>query len=221
MSRSRSHLSLRPLLGTLSARGHRGLLWLTISAAAPLASQSAPGAPAGPSSSTWTAPQQIAAAVLPLPETLRAGAAVYGWKDGTLVQLRPGTNTMRCLAEDPAKKNFHVACYHDALEPFMAAGRALTAKGLKREAVDSARRAQIAAKQWSMPAGPTLLYEIFGPEGAYDPATNTLTGAQAVNVIYMPYATAASTGLVVDGQKQYTPWLMYPGEPWAHVMLTP
>lgn len=201
---------------------HR-LSLLALMVAAPLAAQSAPAAPSpsGPPSSSWTPAQQMAAAVLPLPETLRAGAAVYGWQGGALVQLRPGTNAMRCLAEDPAKQNFHVACYHESLEPFMAAGRTLTARGLKREAVDSARRAQITAGQWSMPAGPTLLYEIFGPEGAYDPATKALTGAQAVNVIYMPYATAASTGLVVDGQKQYTPWLMYPGEPWAHVMLTP
>lgn len=186
--------------------------------AGPLAAQAAP---AGPPSTGWTVPQQIAAAVLPLPETLREGAAVFGWKDGALVQLRAGTNAMRCLAEDPARKNFHVACYHDALEPFMAAGRTLRARGLNPAAVDSARRAQLEAQQWRMPAGPTLLYELFGPEGAYDPVTQTLTGAQAVHVVYIPYATAATTGLALDGQKGYRPWLMDPGEPWAHIMLTP
>ncbi len=191
-------------------------------AAAPAAAQSKTRpAPSGPPSSTWTPQQAIAAAVLPLPESLRAGAAVYGWKGKELVLLRKGTNHMRCLSEDPAKKNFHVACYHDSLEPFMASGRELTAKGAKREAVDSARLADIKAGKWSMPKSPTMLYEIFGPDGAYDPATGKLTDARPAYVLYIPYATEESTGLVLEGEKGPRPWLMYPGEPWAHIMITP
>jgi hypothetical protein len=168
-----------------------------------------------------TPAQQIAAAVLPLPASLRDGAAVYGWQGGTLVQLRAGTNVMRCLADDPAKKNFHVACYHNDLEPFMASGRALAARGLKREQVDSARKAQIAAKRWRMPMQPTMLYELFAADGAFDAATGAINGARMVYVLYVPYATEASSGLVLQGEQGPRPWLMYPGEPWAHIMITP
>lgn len=168
-----------------------------------------------------TAAQQIAAAVQPLPASLRDGAAVYGWQGGTLVPLRAGTNVMRCLADDSAKKNFHVACYHNELEPFMASGRELSARGMKREQVDSARKAQIAAKRWRMPAQPTMLYELFAGDGAVDAATGAINGAKLVYVLYMPYATEASSGLVLQGEQGPRPWLMYPGEPWAHIMITP
>lgn len=187
--------------------------------AVPLAAQTTAVAEAA--SSAWTAEQQIAAAVLPLPETMRDGAAVFGWKGKSLVPLRAGTNAMLCLAEDPARKNFHVVCYHRDLDPFMAAGRARTALGLTREAVDSARHADIAAKKWAMPSHPTLLYEIFAPEGAYDVTSGKLTGGTPVFVIYTPYATDGALGASLAGLGGGTPWMMYPGEPWAHLMITP
>jgi len=69
---------------------------------------------------------QIAAAVLPAPVEMRDGATVLGYSpDGKLVTLRRGTNDMICLASDPKAPSFHVACYHRALEPFMARGREL------------------------------------------------------------------------------------------------
>ena len=201
----------------------RAALCLTLLLTSPLAAQSRAAAKPtiSPASSAWTKEQQIAAAVLPLPEGLRAGAAVFGWKEKSLVELRAGTNSMICLGEDPARKNFHVACYHRDLEPFMAAGRERSAQGLDRSAVDSARLADIAAKKWSMPAGPTMLYELFAPEGAYNPKTGVLKGGRPVYVMYTPYATDASLGVVQDGLKGGQPWLMYPGEPWAHLMVTP
>ena len=192
----------------------RPLLALMCCTALPLGAQTA--APAA-----RTPAQQIAAAVLPLPEAMRAGAAVFGWKDKALVPLRPGTNRMMCLSDDAARKGFHVVCYHKDLEPFMAAGRTRSASGLGKEAVDSARRADIAAKKWAMPRQPTMLYEYFGPEGAYDPASGTLTGAKPVYVVYTPYATAAELGVVGDGANGGMPWLMEPGTPWAHLMIAP
>lgn len=201
----------------------RAVLCTALLIAGPLAAQApaAVPAPGGPPSTSWTTDQHITAAVLPLPEGLRAKAAVYAWRERKLVQLRAGTNSMMCLAEDPARKNFHVACYHRDLEPFMAAGRERTAKGLSRTAVDSARLADIKARKWAMPARPTALYELFAPEGAYDPAAGVLTGGSPVYVLYTPYATEASLGVVQDGLKGGQPWLMNPGEPWAHLMITP
>ena len=72
---------------------------------------------------------QIAAAILAAPAELRAGAAVLGYNaEGKLGTLREGSNEMICLASDPAKTSFSVACYHKDLEPYMARGRELLAQ---------------------------------------------------------------------------------------------
>src|SRR5262245_36339349 len=77
------------------------------------------------------AAEQIAAAVQALPATLRDAATVMGYKAGTKLEvLRPGTNGMRCLALYVTRPDFHVACYHDGLEPFMARGRELREQGV-------------------------------------------------------------------------------------------
>lgn len=168
------------------------------------------------------ADQQVAAAVLPAPEGLRASATVLGYDaQGKLVTLRKGTGALVCLADDPAAKNFHVACYQKELEPFMARGRALKAEGKSREAIDGIREAEIAAGKLPMPKQPTALYELFGPEGAWTPAAGLSKEARPVYVLYIPYATEATTGLTQAGQKGGMPWIMYPGKPWAHVMITP
>ena len=80
----------------------------------------------GAQSTIPPAEQQIAAAVLALPAEMRDGAMVLGYKEaGKLVTLREGKNGMICLALYVSRPDFHVACYHRGLEPFMARGRAL------------------------------------------------------------------------------------------------
>jgi hypothetical protein len=166
-----------------------------------------------------TAEQQIAVAVLPAPDSLRADATVLGYDpSGKLVTLRQGSGALICLADDPAQSRFNVACYQKELEPFMARGRALRAQGLKRLAVDSARGVEIMAGTLRMPPRPTTLYEFFGKEGSYDPATGKLAGVTTVYVIYMPYATEATSGLSTNPLPG-GPWLMYAGKPWAHAMI--
>src|SRR5689334_4565905 len=68
------------------------------------------------------AAEQIQAAVLALPPEFRADAKVLGYSGSVhrLVTLREGKGPFTCLATDPAKKEFHVACYHNSMEPFMA-----------------------------------------------------------------------------------------------------
>ena len=69
---------------------------------------------------------QIAGAVLAAPAELREGAAVLGYDaQGGRVQIREGKNELICLATDPTKTAFNVACYHKDLEPFMSRGREL------------------------------------------------------------------------------------------------
>ncbi len=165
--------------------------------------------------------RQIAAAVSSLPVPLRGNATVLGYKqDGRLVTLRHGSSDMICLADDPAQKMFHVACYHRSLEPFMARGRELKAQHKSREAIDSIRLSDVKAGRYAMPSRPAALYQFFAPRDSVDAATGAINGASYLYVVYMPYATPRTTGLTanpIDGG----PWIMYPGKPWAHIMIEP
>jgi len=164
------------------------------------------------------AAQQIAAAVTPLPDDLRAGAAVLGYSaDGKLTSLRAAKNDMICLAPKPEDTRFHSACYHKAMEPFMARGRELRAQGVKDDQVDTVRFAEVKSGKLKMPTSPTMLYQIFG--GTFDPATAKVTGGQWLYVTYIPFATSATTGLSSKGSEK-GPWIMYPGTPKAHIMFS-
>jgi hypothetical protein len=163
---------------------------------------------------------RIAAAVSPAPSTLRASATVLGYDaSGKLVTLRQGTNDLICLADDPRRKNFHVSCYYKALEPFMARGRELRAKGLSSDSADSIRAHEIRAGTLAMPRTPTALYQYAAPR---DQVTDSsVKNARYLYVVYMPFATPESTGLTVQPLNDGGPWLMYPGKPWAHIMIAP
>src|SRR3982750_2532291 len=142
------------------------------------------------------AAQQIAAAILPLPAEFRSDAKVLGYSGSThqLVTLRAGKGPFICLADDPAQKEFHVACYHQSMEPFMARGRALRASGVVGDKVDSARFAEVRAGKLVMPKQAAAMYQLFGAPDAFDAATGKAK-AQSLYVVYMPGATTASTGL--------------------------
>lgn len=163
--------------------------------------------------------EQIAAATLPLPKALRNDAGVLGYKTkGKLELLRPAKNGMLCLANDPAGTNFHVACYAETLEPFMARGRQLRDAGTTGTQVDTVRFAEVKSGKLKMPTMPAALYQLTGPNGDFNPATGLAPKSKPSYVLYVPFATAASTGLSTtpDGMM---PWIMYPGTPKAHIMM--
>lgn len=162
--------------------------------------------------------EQIAAAVLPLPPEYRAGARVLGYgSDGKLTTLRDG-KVMTCLARDPKAPRFHVACYHESMEPFMARGRELRAQGVTNAAeIDSTRFREVKSGKIVMPKYPAALYSL--TDGAFDPKTGTAPGAKHLYVVYVPYATSESTGLSAKPNGNQ-PWIMFPGTPKAHIMFT-
>jgi hypothetical protein len=181
----------------------------------------APGA-APAAAAPLTPEQMIASAVLPLPAALRDGATVLRLEGaGATSVLRRGAGAMVCLTDSPTTPNFHVACYHRALEPFMARGRALRMSGVTAlERVDSARYAEIKSGALKMPDQPASLYSLTGPADAFDPATGEAKGARALHVIYVPFATSETTGLSTAPARG-SAWLMNPGTPKAHIMFTP
>ena len=170
----------------------------------------------GPSQDT-----QIAAALLAAPGAQRAEASVLGFNSaGKLVTLRKGSNELVCLGDDPTDERFSVACYHASLEPYMARGRELAASGI----TDGNERLQIRWKEaeegtLAMPENPATLYVLTGT--SFDPAAGTVEDSYLRFVVYMPWATVESTGLTDAPMGPGTPWLMYPGTPGAHVMISP
>ena len=165
---------------------------------------------------------QINAAVMAAPEEDREGAMVYGYdKKGNMVVIREGTNNMVCLADDPNKEGFNVACYHKDLDPFMARGRQLRVEGKNEQEIFDIREAEAKSGALKMPEQPTTLHILSGSTGRYDPAENTVVDANYRYVVYIPFATAESTGLPTRPIVPGGPWIMDPGTHKAHIMITP
>lgn len=171
-------------------------------------------------SDTLNKEDQIKAAVSPAPDGMKEGAKVLGYtEDGELTTLRKGSNQLICIADDPRQDNFHVSCYHKALEPFMKRGRELKARGLSREKVDSIRYEEIEEGKIDLPRKPMALYSLTGSAQSFDYKTGMVKNAKPLYVVYIPYATQESTGLSKKPASKGAPWIMEPGTPWAHIMV--
>jgi hypothetical protein len=162
---------------------------------------------------------QIAAAVLAAPADLRDGAAVLGYNpQGELVKLREGKNELICLASDPGKTPFSVACYHRDLEPYMARGRELAAQKLTGKERNDIRWKEVSEGKLSLPREPHTLYVLTGT--GFDASSGKVQDSYLRWVIYLPFATPESTGLSTK-PSEGGPWLMYPGTAGAHIMINP
>jgi hypothetical protein len=162
---------------------------------------------------------QITAATLAAPPDLRDGAAVLGYNaQGELVKLREGKNELICLANDPSKASFSVACYHRDLEPYMARGRELLAQKVTGQKRNEIRWKEVAEGKLSLPREPRTLYILSGT--GFDMRSGKVTGAYLRWVIYVPFATPESIGLSTKPSDS-APWLMFPGTAGAHIMINP
>ena len=162
---------------------------------------------------------QIAAAILAAPPELREGAAVLGYNaEGALTKLREGNNEMICLASDPTKTAFSVACYHKDLEPFMARGRELVAQKITGARRNEIRFKEVEEGKVPMSREPRTLYVLTGT--GFDAATGKVQDSYLRWVLYVPFATAESTGLSTKASDG-APWLMAAGTAGAHIMISP
>src|SRR6266436_2713129 len=126
---------------------------------------------------------QIAGAILAAPVELRESAAVLGYDaKGGLVQIREGKNELICLATDPAKTSFNVACYHKDLEPFMSRGRELLAQKVTGAKRDEIRFKEVEDGKLPMPRAPRTLYVLTGK--SFDAASGRVEDPYLRWVIY-------------------------------------
>jgi hypothetical protein len=164
----------------------------------------------------------LATALMAAPAESRDSCKVMGYnKKGELITLREGSNQFIVLADDPNKAGFSAACYHKSLEPFMARGRALKAEGKGHEEIFEIREQEVKSGKLKMGNHGATLHIYYGPEERYDPETNEVEGAQYRYVVYLPFATAESTGLPIQPVSSNHPWIMNPGTHRAHIMISP
>ncbi len=164
---------------------------------------------------------QINAAIQAAPEEERENSTVFGYDEkGELVLLRTGSNNLICLADNPKIDGFQVVCYHRDLEPFMARGRELKAEGKIFGEIFEIRENEAKSGTLKMPEQPTTLHLLEGPNGAYDEAAGKVVNANYRYVVYIPWATAASTGLPTKPVVPGGPWIMDPGTHRAHIMIS-
>lgn len=164
----------------------------------------------------------IATALMAAPEGSRAGCKVIGYNmKGEFVTLKEGTNEFICLADNPTQKGFNTACYHKNLEPFMARGRALRAEGKTSQEIFDIREQEAKAGTLDMGGNGSTLHILYGPNAKYDPASGKVDEAIYRYVVYMPWATAESTGLPETPIAANHPWIMNPGTHRAHIMISP
>jgi hypothetical protein len=165
--------------------------------------------PLGLAAQEPSADAQIAQAVMPLPESLRAGATVVTYDaQGNKKVLRKGTNAIVCQPDGPAE-GFAVSCYHESLAPTRDLQAKLRAEGKDAKAVSAAVEEARKAGTLKAPAYGTMLYSMSGKDEA---------SARRLWVMLVPNATAESTGLPTE-RGQGTPWLMRAGTPGAHIMM--
>ncbi len=164
----------------------------------------------------------IATALMAAPEASREGCKVIGYNmAGEFLTLREGDNEFIVLADDPKKPGFNAACYHKDLEAFMARGRELKAEGKTASEIFDIREEEAKSGKLDMGKPGSTLHVYYGPNQKYDPESSKVEGAQYRYVVYLPFATAESTGLPENPVGPNHPWIMNPGTHRAHIMISP
>ena len=170
---------------------------------------------------TWAglpAELQIRLAVQAAPAEMRDGATVQGYDaDGRFVTLREGTNDMICMAPNPEREGLEVSCHHADLEPFFERGRELSASGVDGQERTQTRWDEFTAGRLPIPYG-GINYILTG--SGFQPGTGEITDPYLRWTIYTPNATPETTGITASPSAG-GPWLMFPGTPGSHIMITP
>ena len=165
---------------------------------------------------------QIRSALQAAPEELREKATVYGYSaEGKFITLRAGSSDLICLADDPAQKSINISCYHRSLEPFMARGRELKQQNKTQQEVFDIRESEVKSGKLKMPSAPATLYVYSADQDKFNTVTGEITDGYLRYVVYIPYATSASTGLPLKPGLPGMPWLMDAGTHRAHIMINP
>ncbi|ULQ51997.1 hypothetical protein [Flavihumibacter fluvii] len=103
----------------------------------------------------------------------------------------------------------------------MARGRELKAQGKTFQQVFDIREAEAKSGKLKMSKQAANLQVFSAAAENYNPATGEITKGHYRYVVYIPWATAASTGLPAKPEAAGMPWIMDPGTHRAHIMIDP
>jgi hypothetical protein len=170
--------------------------------------------PAKSSSITDDAADEIAQATLPLPEDLRAGAAVYKYdaETGERIVLRKGSNFAECT---PRGADGFTWCYNVVTAPRRDLTARLRAQGKSDKEIQEAVEAATKAGTIKPTPFGTMSYRLYGKKDRI----------QLLWVLSVPGATPESIGVSDASQRDEAiggdgrPWLMLAGTPGAHIMI--
>jgi hypothetical protein len=170
--------------------------------------------PAKQSTITDQAADEIAQAVLPLPEDLRPGATVYKYdpKTGERIVLRKGTNFAECT---PRGADGFTWCYNSVTAPRRDFSAKLRAQGKSDKEIQEAVTAATQAGTLKPTPFGTMMYRLYGKKDRI----------QLLWVLSVPGATPESIGVSDDSRRDESisgdgrPWLMLAGTPGAHIMI--
>lgn len=165
---------------------------------------------------------QIKMALLAASEDQRENATVYGYgSDGDMILLRQGSNQTVCLGDDPNREGLSVASYHISAQPFMTRGWELKKEGKTFQEIFDIREAESKAGKLPLPDQGSVLNALTADEADVNWATGEANNTYTRSVIYIPWATAESTGLPLSPAGPGLPWIMNPGTHRAHIMINP
>jgi len=164
---------------------------------------------------TQSVDDQIAEAVRPLPEDLRAGATVvtYDAETGARHVLRPGTNTLECEPRNP--DDGFIRCYSNTRTPRREMEAKLKAQKKSDKEIHEAVEAAIKAGTLKVPPFGTMSYRLATKDGPI----------KRLWVMSVPYATPDQIGVSTTSQRDAAlkghglPWMMLAGTADAHVMI--
>ncbi|MDF2159012.1 hypothetical protein [Algoriphagus sp. CAU 1675] len=164
---------------------------------------------------------QIKLALLAAPEDQRSEATVYGYQNGDIVLLKQGSNETICLGDDPSREGLSVSSYHKSAQPFMARGWQLRKEGKDAKEIFDIREAEAKAGKLPLPDQGSLLNALVADDKDVNWTTGEAQNTYTRSVIYIPWATAESTGLPLKPAGPGLPWIMDPGTHRAHIMINP
>lgn len=165
---------------------------------------------------------EIAAATIPLPESLRNGAGVVRLDSANQpVVLRKNTNGIVCIADKPGDDKFDVRCYQKDFIPvvYRAFQLGYSVSGPKVETEIKEGKLQLSNQ-------PAAGYRCLGPVSGYNASTNAIDGQiRCWQSIHFPFRTAQEIGFpdmaeIPESLRNTMPYVMASGKYWAHVMIT-
>ena len=83
------------------------------------------------------------------------------------------------------------------------------------------REKEVKAGKLVMPNQPSTLFVFAASDENFDRTSGEVKEGNYRYVVYIPYATAETTGLPLKPEAPGMPWIMDPGTHRAHIMITP